>query len=222
MDPIKEAFLKIKEEINSLKSEISNLKKQLNNIPTHNPTYPTQNIAQESTQTDTPTHNPTYPTQNNSVQGLYLPNLSSSIGNDGVSTNTQTNTQIPRQTQNLIQNIQNLEISEFQEAKNILNSLDNIKKGIRLKFKRLTNQEMLVFSNLYSLEEQKYDEITYKILAKKMNLTESSIRDYINRLISKGIPIQKTRLNNKIILLNISEDLKNIASLATIQNLRQI
>ena len=222
MDPVKEAFLKIKEEINILKTDISSLKRQLNNLQTHNPTYPTQNVTLETLQTDTQTHNPTYPTQNQPLQSLYLPNLSISTRNEGVQTNKLTDTQIHRQTHNLAENNQNSNISEFKEAKNILNSLDNIKKGIRIRFKRLTSQEMLVFSHLYALEDEKYDEITYKVLAKKMNLTESSIRDYINRLISKGIPIQKTRLNNKIILLGISEDLKNIASLHTIQELRQI
>ena len=53
-----------------------------------------------------------------------------------------------------------------------------------------------------------------------MKLSESSIRDYINRLIKKGIPIQKIKQNNKIILLRVSEDLKNVVTLATIQNLR--
>jgi len=112
--------------------------------------------------------------------------------------------------------------SEFKQANNILNSLDNIKKGIRLKFKRLTPQEMLVFSVLYNLEEQKIDEITYKTLANKIKLSESSIRDYINKLINKGVPIEKTRQNNKTIILNISQDLKNIATLAAIQDLRAL
>ena len=111
---------------------------------------------------------------------------------------------------------------DFKEANNILESLDNIKKGIRLKFKRLTPQEMLVFSTLYTLEEQKHTDITYKIIATQLSLSESSIRDYMNKLINKGIPIEKTRQNNKTIILNISSDLKNITTLATIQSLRTL
>ena len=81
---------------------------------------------------------------------------------------------------------------------------------------------MLVFSTLYTIEEQKYDEITYRTLAKQLNLSESSIRDYINKLTKKGVPIEKIRQNNKTILLQISQDLKNIATLATIQDLREL
>ena len=91
-----------------------------------------------------------------------------------------------------------------------------------MKFKRLTQQEMLIFSTLYSLEEQNLDEITYKLISNNLNLSESSIRDYINRLIHKGIPIIKTRQNNKTISLKISENLKKIATLATILKLRDI
>ena len=40
---------------------------------------------------------------------------------------------------------------DFERAKTILNTLDNIKKDIRLKFKQLTPQEMQVFSVLYNL-----------------------------------------------------------------------
>jgi len=81
---------------------------------------------------------------------------------------------------------------------------------------------MLVFSTLYTLEEQNNAEITYRTLANQIGLSESSIRDYINKLTKKGIPIEKIRQNNKIILLKTSQDLKNIATLATIQNLREL
>ena len=65
---------------------------------------------------------------------------------------------------------------------------------------------MLIFNTLYSLDEGETEEITYKIIANKINLSESSIRDYINKLIKKGIPVEKTRKNNKIIILNRSEE----------------
>jgi len=87
---------------------------------------------------------------------------------------------------------------------------------------QLTPQEMLVFSTLYALEEQNIPEITYKKLSDKLSLSESSIRDYTNKLIKKGVPVNKTRQNNKTIVLKISSDLKNIASLATINSLRDL
>ena len=99
--------------------------------------------------------------------------------------------------------------------------LDNIKKEIRLKFKRLTDQEVLVFSTLYQINEET-GPTDYKTIAKKLGLTESSIRDYIGRLIKKGIPVDKKRINNKIIQLSISQNLKKIASLPTILQLRDL
>ncbi|MCK4997528.1 helix-turn-helix domain-containing protein [Candidatus Pacearchaeota archaeon] len=219
MDPIKEAFSRIKEEILLLREEISSLRLQIKDISTHNQTTPTHNISNIRQQTDIQTHNQTTPTHNHSVQNPYHVNSNSSIGNRGVPTDKHTDKQTHQQTQDLVDYA--LE-SDFKQANNILESLDNIKKGIRLKFKRLTPQEMLVFSHLYTLEEQKFEEITYKTLANKIKLSESSIRDYINKLINKGIPIDKIRQNNKTILLKVSTDLKKIATLATIQSLRSL
>lgn len=208
MDPIKEAFLKIKEEVLLLKNEINILNDKINKIQT----TPTHNHLISPQQTNKPTHSQTTPTHNQPIQPPYTPNIPVSIGNEGVPTNTPTDIQTHQQTQN----------TDFKEANNILESLDIIKKGIRLKFKRLTPQEMLVFSTLYTLEDQENIEITYKIIATQLNLSESSIRDYINKLINKGIPIEKTRKNNKTILLKISKDLKKIATLATIQTLKKL
>ena len=215
MDPIKEAFSKIKEDILYLKNEISQLKSQIKNIQTS----PTRNLLQTPQQTDKQTDIQTSPTHNHTVETLYTPNPNSSIGNKGVPTDRQTDRQTHQQTHNYTQITSN---SDFKQANDILASLDNIKKGIRLKFKRLTPQEMFVFSTLYSMEEQNIDEITYRALATQIKLSESSIRDYINKLVGKGIPIKKIRQNNKTIILKISQDLKNIATLATIQNLRNL
>lgn len=209
-------------------------------LPQFNQTIPTQNPTINNTSTDNPTQNPTitYPSQS-----LKLQNIGVSIGNRGVPTDKQTNRQTNQQTDKYLENNQfnnqinysdNLnkdnqthtkiykEISDFERAKNILDSLDSIKKEIRLKFKRLTPQEMSVFSTLYSLQEQNFTEITYKLIANNLNLSESSIRDYINKLIKKGIPIQKIRQNNKKITLSVSQDLEKIASLSTIKKLIEL
>ena len=87
MDPIKEAFLKIKEDISSLKEELKKLKEKLNTIqtiPTHNQPIPNQ-------QTNQQTHNQTIPTHNQPIQPSYNKNIPISIRNQGVPTNTQTN-----------------------------------------------------------------------------------------------------------------------------------
>ena len=111
--------------------------------------------------------------------------------------------------------------NSIEDAANILDSLDSLKKEIRLKFKQLTDQEILIFSTHHQLEEEG-NPVNYKILAEKLNLTESSIRDYIGRLLKKGIPVEKKKVNNKQINLSISQSLKKIASLSTILQLRDI
>ena len=206
MDPIKEAFFKIKEDISNLRDEIIKINEKINEFSLKEP--------YQTTQTDRQTPNRTIQTHNSNLpEDLHL-NPQFSIGNRGVPTDRQTNQQTDR-------HIKKDPISEFKQANEVLNSLDNIKKSIMFKFKSLTPQEMLVFSTLYSLETQN-NETTYKTLAKEINLSESSIRDYINKLIKKGVPIEKIRLNNKTILLKISEDLKNVTTLDTILKLREL
>ena len=80
---------------------------------------------------------------------------------------------------------------------------------------------MLIFSTLYQLEDEN-NEVTYKILSQVLKLSESSIRDYVQRIINKGIPIKKEKPDNKKVILSISKDLKKIASLSTIIKLREI
>jgi hypothetical protein len=235
MDPVREAFSMIKQDISDLHNEIISLKQQISELkqqetptqtPTvamNTPTIPTQTPTLLPTQTDTPTQTPT---MDYLVEPLKQPNLPVSIGNGGVPTDKQTNRQTNQQTDNdterFAQPMPIDPIDEFQRAQEVLDSLDNIKKSLRLKFKRLTPQEMLVFSTLYTFEDQNIDEITYKLLANNLNLSESSIRDYTNKLINKGIPIIKIRQNNKKIALRIAPDLKNITTLATINQLRNL
>ena len=203
MDEIKEAFLRVKKDMISIKKELENLKKELNSLKLAS----TQNTEKTAISTDTST-------LRQEIEGLKPQNLGISIGNEGVPTDRQTNRQTDVSTQKKPK-------YTFQQATEILESLDNIKKEIRLKFKRLTSQEMLIFSTLYQLE-QTQQEVTYKDISLKLKLTESSIRDYISRLINKGIPVDKVKKNNKQIILKINQDLTKIASLDTILQLREL
>ncbi len=226
MDQIKDAFQKVKQDMDSMKKEIdslreflsennkkveemdkivkeiqSNLVKILSNAPLSIPTDDAKN--------------PTYPTDNPAhkqpLEALKGQNIPTSTGNEGVPTDKQTNRQTNQQT----------EKTYFGNALEILDSLDNIKKEIRNKFKRITDQEFLVFSTIYQMtEETGYAD--YKSISQKLSLTESSIRDYVGRLVKKGIPVEKTKINNKMIQLSISEKLKKIAPLPVIFQLRQI
>jgi len=163
------------------------------------------------TQTTTPTDTPTVPCE---IGGLIRPNMGISIGNGGVPTDKPTNQQTD-------QHKPASSLNSLDKAQEILASLDNLKKEVRFKFKRLTSQEMQVFSLLYNLEDSGIM-VDYKILSEKLALSESSIRDYVGKIQKKGIPITKEKLNNKRILLHISPELKQIASLNTILKLREI
>ncbi len=225
MDPVKQAFQKVKQEIQELKQELakSHPNQQTDNptnTPTLNPTLNQINQIDKPYPTDNPTLNPTHIPPS---EPLKQPNLSFSTRNRGVPTDNPTNTPTHQHTN------ENPEIlsyqahfDDFEQAREILDSLDSLKKEIRLKFKRLTSQEMLVFSTVYQLEERKIEEVTHKTIANILNLSESSIREYINKLIKKGIPLLKIRQNNRKILLKISQDLQKIASLSTIIKLREL
>lgn len=180
-----------------------------------------------------PTHITTDPTYFKPLNDQFL---TISTGNEGVPTDRQTDRQTDQQTNlhtkndlsdnfisqnNLNKSSYNNEEKSISNAVKILDSLDNIKKEIRLKFKKLTEQEITVFSTIYQFEEENLL-ADYKSLSKKLNLTESSIRDYVGRIIKKGIPIEKIKVNNKQIQLHISDDLKKIATLNTILQLREL
>mgnify|MGYP001609422427 FL=1 len=229
MNYIKEAFNKVKQDIDLLKNELNNLKyelkenreliaqvceniqKILNQISS---TYQQNKIEYGG---NLPTHQQIDPTYKKNIPAdithfnhLNAKNLVISTGNQGVPADRQTDQQTDQQTENNIEN-----------AAEMINSLDNLRKEIYKKFKKLTEQEWIVFSTIYQFDEEKgYS--NYQILAEKLKLTESSIRDYVARLIKKGIPINKSKLNNKNIRLNISQSLKQIASLSTIVSLRDL
>ncbi len=199
------------------------------NIPLHSPLSYPQNDFIPTQVSKNPTEKEkikTNPTHNLPYNALKDENKVVSTGNEGVPTDRQTNQQTNQQTDKGSYNIQDTPKEEdssnyINNAAKVLDSLDSIKKEVRLKFKRLTDQEFSVFSIIYQLsEEEGYTD--YKNLSIKLGLTESSIRDYIGRLIKKGIPVEKTKINNKTIHLSVSPNLKKIASLPTILQLRTL
>lgn len=246
MDPVKEAFARAKQDISELKEEIRLLRLEIHEIKqavknpadskltqaqpqqTDKPTD--QHINQQmpsSFQADAPT-NPTHnspesnnPTDNYPLYTLKTPNTAISTGNRGVPTDRQTNQQTDQHTTNSLFYEEKSPTDSFHNVSQLIDSLDSLKKQVRLKFKKLTNQEMIVFSTIYQLEEQGLI-VDYSLVSQKLNLSESSIRDYTQRIIKKGIPLRKSKENNKKILLSVSSDLKKIASLATIMQLREI
>ena len=231
MDPIKEAFARAKADVESLRAEIRELAAQIaelrrsnqqtnGSIPTNTPPLPTYKLnelpkptleAPESLFLPISTGNEGVPTNQPTIQPT-----NQRTGNEGV--NIKPNfgpTHNPRET-----HTQNT-IDHLSRVSEILASLDSLKKEVRIKFKRLTDQEMLIFTRIYELDDAGID-VTYTLLAENLNLSEISIRDYIRKIIAKGIPVEKTKENNKRIVLSISDELKQIASLQTINQLREL
>ncbi len=241
-DQIKQSFIRAKQDIQDLQSQLDSIKQDLNeikqtldsfasyilksnistNTPTHNPTDAAENqtIQQISpTHLNTPTHNLT---DNLPLYSLKNPNTDISTGNQGVPTDRQTDRQTDQHIHLSEQKPQKSDpLNHLEKVSEILDSLDDIKKDLRSKFKKLTSQEILVFSAIYQLQEQSLI-VDYPSIASKLNLSESSIRDYTQKIIKKGIPIEKTKENNKKITLSIPEDLRKIASLQTILALREL
>ena len=221
MDSVKEAFYRVKQDMDFLRQELDVLKEEFREInekidiflANFNNQNKEVNPANQQINPANPTHNPT---DNMPFKPLKHQNMGISTGNYGVPTDKQTDKQTNQHTQNELK----INKNTLETASEILNSLDSIKKEIRLQFKGITEQEMLVFSTIYQLEEE--GDVDYRILAKRLNLTESSIRDYVGRLVKKGIPVDKKKINNKNVHLSISENLKKIASLSTILKLRDI
>lgn len=249
-DELKKAFTRVKEDISFLTSEIIEIRQELESLkssilnkelskftplktPTDTPTHPVEN---QIIQQITPTDDSPYNAQETKKHIL-------SIRNEGVPTNQQTNQQTdqhssisrgdsyikssflpinafgaPAQNPSPFQS--SIEVPSINNVSLLLDSLDSIKKDLRLKFKRLTKQEILVFSTIYTVEET--GEASYSSIAAKLKLSESSIRDYTNKIIEKGIPILKEKLDNKRVLLHISPELRKIASLDTLLKLREI
>jgi len=224
---LKTTILELKAQLNAINESLDKLKisflinKETNkgtiNYQTVNPTDIPTDEPKKPTNSAIPTDTPTVPME---IKGLKYQNFGISTGNHGVPTDKPTDRQTNQQTDELGE--ERPLTKHIQDASMILNSLDSLKKEIRLKFKQITQQEMLIFSTIYQLEEQFPEGVEYKQIARKLKLSESSIRDYTKKLINKGVPINKIKLNNKKILLKISPELKNIASLETLLRLREI
>jgi DNA-binding MarR family transcriptional regulator len=205
-EQIKNAFKRVKEDIDSLylwileiKKEIEMLKKEIFKIKR---TFLILEKIQHKSNT-----NPTHEKPIEKFEGI-KPYFQSSTGNEGVPTLLR-HSYAPT-TSNSTQ------LTELFDNK-IEETLEKYKSEFYKKFKNLTNKEFEIFSLIYVLQEQ--TEVTYKLLAEKTNLAPSSVRDLVNRLILKGIPIQKIKKLNREIILKIPDELKKISDLEALSKL---
>jgi len=226
-EKIRNSFQKIKEDMWYLTQEIALLNENLEKINekirknTKNEEFDfsTQMGEKQTIQTDSST-------MNDHFKPLKHHNLPISTGNQGASTDRQTDRQTDNDPPISYEKTRFFEKNEektreIDRAAEILDSLDNLKKEIRLKFKKLTNQEMLIFSTIYQLEEES-GPTNYGEIADALGITQSSVRDHVGKIIKKEIPVEKKRIQNKKIQLSISPNLRKITSLSTILQLRDI
>lgn len=123
-----------------------------------------------------------------------------SSGNDGVNDNHH-------QSSSIINHNQSLEI---------------VKKEFEELFKGLTDREFSVFMVIYQLEDEfGHGSVRYQDVSKALKLTEISIRNYVNSMINKGIPLSKSRQYNKKVSLSIKKELKDLNLASKLLKLRQ-
>src|SRR3989344_2583213 len=151
-EKLKEAFKKVREDTNHLSSEIGKIKQILQQLTNVTERIVRNQTDQQKKEKSTPTHQqitPTdkkIPTHQQSLQAPESPNLSTSIGNNGVPTDRQTNQQTNQhinkfaliKKESYSENNELDRISQLQRASEILESLDELKKEVRFKFKSLT------------------------------------------------------------------------------------
>jgi|GEM_PF-4355231 chromosome segregation ATPase len=128
----------------------------------------------------------------------------SSIGNEGVINDQQQSTTINNAKQTTTNNQQQTTEVSLQVTQAL---------------KRLTDREFSVLVAMVELERQ-LPEITYTDLATKLKISEPTVRNVINALISKKIPIQKNRFFNKKVSLLVNPSLKTPSFLEKLVQLR--
>jgi len=233
-DPIKEAFQRAKQDILSLKDQLSLISEDVNLIKVALESLRFQHKdRQTNQQTQIPTQITTN-TQENNTNSIEFPTeelnelhklhpyvlktqyTRISTGNEGVPTDRQTNQQTDRQIQK-----EDKIHSQTDRIFHALTAIDEEKSLLRRQFRSLTKQEMLVYLTIYQFEEENLS-VNYPSLALKLHLSESSIRDYILKILKKGVPLEKIKENNKKITLKIPSELKKIASIQAIASLKNI
>lgn len=178
---IRLAFSKIKDEINTLKTDFNDLKNVISK----------QEELLEILLAEISRKKAGIPGNNEFFESPET----SSIGNEGVQTNKQTNTQTNKQT--------------HLKQTNTFSPLSVIKKDILRQFGVLPKREFIIFLTIYQLEEDK-GEVSYFDIATHLKLSESGVRHYVFNILKKGLPIVKRRVNNKLTLISIIPEFKEL------------
>ncbi len=137
-------------------------------------------------------------------------NKNSSTGNKGASNNHQ---------QSTINNHQQ-STTNHQQSTEAKKAIETLERDLAISFKMLTDREFSVFMAISELSGQ-HGETTYTQVANILNLTETSIRGAVNRIISKNLPVNKERIFNGKTSLFLRKDFKELNLLNKLIRLRQ-
>ncbi|MSS74757.1 hypothetical protein EXS73_00880 [Candidatus Pacearchaeota archaeon] len=210
MDPIKEAFVKVKQDIATLQHEVQQTNQQIRAVHETLTTLSQHITLLQQTKAEQS------PTDQQKKDILNEPYLQSSTGNEGVPTNQQTNQQTNQYTGNegvsVQEHIPTYQPTDLSELSGIVSSYHEVQKQLRKQIKTLTKQEFTVYATIYQLQLEGIT-VDYPAIASKLKLSEISARDYVLKLLKKGVPLIKTKHNNKKILLSIPSVMTSSASL---------
>jgi len=165
-----------------------------------------------------------FDTQTDNTPSFPLDGKSSEVQITPADTSTQTSTHtqhIPEKLRHFDTNFDTSTHKSEQKTKisDLTNLMDSLRSDLKRKFLSLTKQEFYIFSILFTLDKTQ-NPVTYQNLAVRTGLTSSSIRDYISRIIQKGVPILKEKVNNRLTVLKIPPELRNLATLDNLMRIR--
>jgi len=82
----------------------------------------------------------------------------------------------------------------------------------------LSKQEFITFMTIFQQEDD-LGQVTYDTVAKALKITPGCIRTYVSGLIKKGFPVEKGKYNNKIVILRIPEEIRNLSLKKKLMNM---
>jgi len=213
-EKLREAFEKVKKDIDFLTEQIVIIKRELEEIKQIKANFRQESsTGNEGVPTDRQTDRQTFDRFSTLVDDRFSP---------AFETPTDNPTQNPTHTQHTntkVQQTNTYSNTPLYTEKSITELVNTLKSDLKIRFKSLTKQEFNIFSILFTVDKTQKS-ATYKNLADKTGLSESSIRDHIQRIMKKGIPIEKEKLNNKVIILKIPEEIRNLATLDNLLRIR--
>ncbi len=206
-EKLKSSFEKVRKDMDFLAKQLLALKEELSDIKTN--FIPKSSTGNDGVPADRQTDRQTKDIQqtdvvDNSSMSVHIP--------------AQTPAHIPAHPQQSSTKVQQTDTnsSTYEDLNELVS---NLKTDLQKRFKSLTKQEFHIFSVIFTVDKTQ-NAVTYRDISLKTGLTESSVRDYIQKIIRKGVPIIKEKLNNKVTLLKIPEEIRNLATLDNLLRIR--